>query len=103
MTEQAWEKVHEGTGDAGGCNEFQKLYGLTTCQSAASLSTHILQMRTLHTDSLSSLPKVTHKACSRPVNIPWEMQVSAIRDRGPFIGPRLAKSLSPRTGSRGGW
>lgn len=92
MTGPAWEEIHVDTRNPQGCNELHELYGLTNCQLAADPSTHILQLRTWHIETLSSLARVTHEACGRPVNIPWEMQVGAIRARWPFIGPCSDKS-----------
>lgn len=92
ITGPAWEEIHTGTSGAREGNELHELHGLTNCQLAAGPSSHILQLRTWHTETLSSLSRVTREACGRPVNILWEMQVCAIRARWPFLGPCSGKS-----------
>lgn len=55
MTGPAQWEIHMGSSGAQGCNELRKLYGLTNCKLAAGPSTHIVQLRTWHTETLSSL------------------------------------------------
>lgn len=92
VTGPAWDEIHTGTSGARGCNQLHKLYSLTNHQLAAGLSRCILQLGTWHTETLRSLARVTCKACGRPVNIPWEMHVGAIRARWPFPQPCLDES-----------